>query len=112
MKSFEEPTMSKEIEILLKANAKGCLIVEKDSHVLLERDELLAAQQNGDYQEECVLLAPEKQIALSGPFPGCMQIGGARTKTLEYRLVAQTKHFVIFYSADEPVSFLESKSMD
>jgi len=104
--------MSKEIEILLKANAKGCLIVEKDSHVLLERDELLVAQQNGDYQEECALLAPEKQIELSGPFPGRMQIGGASAKNMGYRLVAQTKHFVIFYSADEPDPLLVSKSMD
>jgi hypothetical protein len=47
--------MGKEIEILLEANSKGCLIVEKDSNALWERNVLLEAQQDGLYQDEGLL---------------------------------------------------------
>lgn len=89
--------MGKEIEILLEVNSKGCLIVEKDSHALWERNELLEAQQDGRYQEEGLLLPPEPQVDVSGPFPGC--IPGATGISLDYRLLGQTKHFVIFCPA-------------
>ena len=94
--------MTKEIEILLKADAKGCLVVDKDSHICLERDDLLAAKRKGLYQEQAVLLAPERQSDWSGPFPGCMQLSGASAKYLRCRMVGQTKHFVMFYPAEGP----------
>jgi hypothetical protein len=52
--------MGKEIAILLEANSKGCLIVEKDSHALWERTKLLKAQQDGLYQEEKLLALPSQ----------------------------------------------------
>jgi hypothetical protein len=101
--------MPKEIEILVKAKAKGCLVVEKKSHLLLEGEELLAAQRDGLYQQESHLLPPEGQIALSAPFPGCMHLGGAAAKNHQYGSVGQTEHFVIFFPREESES---SDSLD
>jgi hypothetical protein len=92
--------MLKEIEILLRAQTKGCLIVGKESHLLLEGEELLAAQRDGLYQKESDLLPPQRQIELSGPFPGCMHFGGAAGRN-QYRSVGETEHCVIFYPAEE-----------
>jgi hypothetical protein len=99
----EELTMLKEIDILVRANSKGCLIVDKESHVLLEKEELLTAHRDGLYQEDNALLAPDKNIELSGPFPGCMQLGDG---TNWFRMVGQTEHFAIFYPADGEVPLL------
>jgi hypothetical protein len=93
--------MGKEIEILLEADSKGCWIVEKDSHFLWERKELLEAQRGGLYQEEGLLLSPEQQVDVSGPFPGCLP--GATGNRLEYRLLGQTKHFVMFLPTEGPL---------
>jgi len=102
--------MDKEIEILLEANSKGCLIVEKDSHALWERNELLEAQQEGLYQEEGILLPPEQQVEVTGPFPGC--VPGAAGINLDYQLLGQTKHFVIFLPAEGSVPPLRAKAPD
>jgi hypothetical protein len=93
--------MDKEIEILLEANSKGCLIVEKDSHALWERNELLEAQQEGLYQEEGHLFPPDQQVEVTGPFPGC--VPGATGTNPDYRRLGQTEHFVIFLPAEGPV---------
>src|SRR4051794_3021063 len=91
--------MRKEIDILQRALSKGFLVVNKESHVLLDDENWLSAQQSPLYQKECDLLAPEKQAELSGPFPGCMQLGGA-TRGSDYRMLGQTAHFAIFYPAE------------
>jgi hypothetical protein len=91
--------MIKEIDILLRASSKGCLIVDRESHVLLEEEELFAAQRDGLYQGKGELLAPGKGIELSGPFPGCMQLGGD-SKRFTYQMVGQTEHFAIFYPVE------------
>jgi hypothetical protein len=96
--------MHKEIEILLEANSNGCLIVEKDSHALCERNELLDAQQEGLYQEEGIPLSPEQQVEVSGPFPGCFPGGSGNNR--DYRLLGQTKHFVVFFPTVGPVPAL------
>jgi hypothetical protein len=93
--------MREEIQILLDADAKGCLVVEKDSHVLWERPELLEAQLNGRYRQEGNLLAPDERGEVSGPFPGCVQYTGATGR--DFTPVGQTQHFVIFYPSDGPV---------
>jgi hypothetical protein len=46
-------------------------------------------------------LPPQRQIELSGPFPGCIHFGGAAGRTHEYRSVGQTEHCVIFYPAED-----------
>jgi hypothetical protein len=84
----------KEIDILRRAISKGCLLVDKTSHVLLGKGYLLAAQGHGLYQEEDTLSAPGKQ-EVNGPYPGCTQFSGA-SKEFTYQLVGQTKHVAIF----------------
>jgi hypothetical protein len=93
--------MGEEIQILLEASANGCLIVEKESHVLWERDELLEARQNGRYRETVKLLPPDESVQLSGPFTGCMQLAGAKRADLDFRLLGQTPHFAIFTKGSE-----------
>lgn len=98
----------KEIDILLEANSNGCLIVEKDSQALWEQNELLEAQEEGLYQEKGLPLSPEQQTEVSGPFPGCVPGGSGVNQT--YRLLGQTKHFVIFFPAEGPVPALGIES--
>jgi hypothetical protein len=91
--------MAKEIETLLEAQSQGCWVVEKDTHVLWEREALVEARQGGGYQEEGEVWPADGQLDVSGPFPGCLQGGGATAAALEFRLVGQTKHFVLFMPA-------------
>jgi hypothetical protein len=90
----------KEIDILRRAHSKGCLLVNKESHVLLEDADFHAAQREGLYQEEDKLSAPDKRMEVSGPYPGCMRFSGD-SKKLTYEIVGQPKHFAIFYAAEE-----------
>ena len=85
--------MRREIDILLQAESKGCLIVEKATHVLWEREKLLVAEQSGLYQEVVPVSAPGREQEVTGPYPGCLQARG----DFEYRALGETKHFVIFY---------------
>jgi hypothetical protein len=93
-----------EIDILLKANAKGCLIVDKSSNVVLEGEELHAAHRDGLYRERDDLLPLNRPLEVSGPYPGCMQLAGFSAENHAYRLIGQTEHFVLFYpTTDEEV---------
>src|SRR5258707_823363 len=91
--------MTKESEILLEAGSKGCFVVEKDSHVLWDRGEILEAQRAGRFQEEDRFLPPDEQSDVSGPYPGCMQLAAATGDDLDFRMLGQTRHFVIFFPA-------------
>jgi hypothetical protein len=94
--------MSKEIDILLEASRQGCAIVDKDSHVLLEGEELKEAQGDGLYQEEGIR-SRKGPLEVSGPFPGCLQLGAATGDDLDFRVLGQTRHFVIFCPAKGPL---------
>src|SRR5437762_1336115 len=88
----------KEIDILVEAARKSCAVVEKASHVLWTYDGLVEARESGRFLEAGPLLPPDGPIDVSGPYPGCFQLGGAMTEATRYRLVGQTEHFVIFAS--------------
>ncbi len=90
--------MVKEIEVLLQADRQGCLIVDKNFHALLEREELEEAKGAGLYQEE-VVFSQDASIEVSGPYPGCPQLGAATKDDVDYRQLGQTQHFVIFLPA-------------
>ncbi len=94
--------MGKEIEILLEAHRQGCLIVDKDSHVLLEQENLDEATNEGRYQDEAIL-SGESSVEVSGPFPGCPQFGAAQKDEVDFRVLGQTQHFVIFFATTGPV---------
>lgn len=86
--------MHKEIDILLKAVSKSCMVVEKATNVLWDEAELLEARTSGQFQAEECLHPPSSQSGVSSPFPGCLQQAGGATTA--YHLVGQTEHFVIF----------------
>lgn len=77
--------MRKEIDILVKAARKNCAVVEKDSCLLWTPEELAAAQDAGCVQAPTHFLPPDQQAA---------PLGGRN-----YRLVGQTRHFIIFAPA-------------
>jgi hypothetical protein len=91
----------KQIDILVQAARKGSLVVEKATNLLWTQEELLEARESRLLQEESALLAPDERTAVSGPFPGCCQRGGATADREGYRPIGQTRHFVIF-AADPP----------
>jgi hypothetical protein len=103
--TLREAGARKEIELLLEADRQGCLLVDKDSHVLLERDELMEAQRQGLYQNDAGL-SHEGTIEVSSPFPGCVQYGAATNVALDFRIVGQTEHFVVFCPARRAVPSL------
>jgi hypothetical protein len=92
-----------EIDILLKAAGKSCAVVEKASHVLWTFEELVEAREAGRFQGEDQILAPDRHLEVSGPFPGCLQQTGAARAS--YRPVGQTEHFVIFAASEVGPSF-------
>src|SRR5947209_12755170 len=95
---LSECVTRKEIDLLLEADRQGCLLVDRDSHVVLERDALREAQAEGLYQNDGSF-SREGTIEVSSPFPGCMQLGAATEDALGFRVMGQTEHFVIFYPA-------------
>jgi hypothetical protein len=102
--------MSKEIDILLDAHRQGCLIVDKISHVLLEPDALVEATKKELYLTEGTV-SENGPSDVSGPFPGCMQLGASADGALGFRLLGQTEHFVIFFPAGVPTPRLARSHM-
>lgn len=88
--------MAREIDLVLGAAGRGCLVVEKTSHVLWTGPELAAACRVGCYPDEDTLGPPTEHPAVSGPYPGCLQQTGAATDFGQYPLLGQTEHFLIF----------------
>ena len=88
--------MTTEIDILVHAADKGCAIVEKESHQLWDSAELTEAAKLGGFAQEDSLEAPTEQVEISAPYPGCMQQSARPAQTEDYRLVGQTRHFLIF----------------
>jgi hypothetical protein len=88
--------MTTEIELLLKAEAKGLAVVDKETNVMWSRAELLQARDEGQFAGQDDLKAPDPHCPVTGPFPGCLNWGGADAGWYRARAVAQTSHFVIF----------------
>jgi hypothetical protein len=87
--------MAIEIDILAQAAGKGCAVIEKTSHRLWDKDDLVEAKGAGCFRDEDSLDEPPQQIDISGPYPGCLQQYAASAEA-NYRLVGQTKHFLVF----------------
>jgi hypothetical protein len=91
----KENTMHKEVDILMRAAGKSCAVVEKESHMIWTLEDLREAHALGRFQAEDRILPPDGQLEISGPYPGCLQLG-ADGVSARYRPVGQTEHFVIF----------------
>ena len=93
--------MWREIDILRKALAKDCAVVDKSTNILWSEEEVEQAAESSALDQEDSLLPPEGQIDVSGLYPGCMQQHGYMRQSPGYAPVGQTRHFVIFRTADE-----------
>jgi hypothetical protein len=88
--------MRREIDILVKAVAKKCALVEKASYALWTAEQLAEAASAGRFQEVSDLFPPDRQKETPSPLssdgPGA------------YRLVGQTRHFLILVAREpEPL---------
>jgi hypothetical protein len=97
--------MSREIDLVLHAAGNACLVVEKATNVLWTPDELREAGSAGQYQQEDRLAPAANEMAVSGPFPGCLQGAGAPQEWSRQHLIGQTRHFLLFVSPDRSATF-------
>lgn len=91
--------MSREKDILEHLVAAGCLVVEKATNRVWTLDEIVSAI---GLDGEDRILAADRPSAVSGPYPGCLQMGSAMDEFSGYPLLGQTEHFYIF--AQDPVA--------
>lgn len=91
--------MKREIDILQHLAAAGCLLVEKDTNRVWSQEETMTTR---EFQEADRVQSAEGVVDVSGPYPGCLQMSGARTEFDGYPLLGQTTHFYVF--AQDPVS--------
>jgi hypothetical protein len=88
--------MGREIDLLAAVDGDAFVVVEKATNQVWAPEELAAAREAGRYRGEDRLTAAEGDLAVSGPFPGCLQQAGAAADFVGYRAAAQTRHFLIF----------------
>lgn len=85
--------MRREIDILQHLAAAGCLLVEKATHCAWTPEEFAATDR---FQEADRIAPAEAAVDVSGPYPGCLQMGGSLTEFNGYPLLGQTRHFYVF----------------
>jgi hypothetical protein len=88
--------MAREIDLVLKAAWKDLPVVEKSSHAVWTEEELRAAALGAAFSDEDWLAPPTEEVDVSAPYPGCGRECGSAVDYGRYRLVAQTRHFLIF----------------
>jgi hypothetical protein len=89
--------MASELDVLLEAIGENCLVVDKDSNVLWNRDDLLACHEPGLLSADGRITLPDEgATAVTSIFPGCMSQVGAPEDYSRYVPVGQTKHFLVF----------------
>jgi hypothetical protein len=85
---------TKEIDLVLQLVRKGLIAVERDTNVLWTLEDLLEAQSAKDFQDNDEITPPSGEEAISGLYPGCLNMGNALTSEVEP--LAQTSHFLFF----------------
>jgi hypothetical protein len=88
----------KEIDILAWAAEGDFVIVEKESNRVWDVEEVREARAAGRFREEDRVVAPEG-FAVSGPFPGCLQMGASARGVGGYHAAGQTRNFIFFVPA-------------
>jgi hypothetical protein len=85
---------TKEIQLVLDLVRKGLIAVERDTNVLWSLEDLLGAQSGKEFQNNDRITEPSGEEAISGLYPGCLNMGSALTSDVEP--LAQTTHFLFF----------------
>jgi hypothetical protein len=94
--------MASEIDLLTDAYWNHCAIVEKETHGLWSKEELLEALALNEFEEPDELTVPdETNAAGTSIFPGCMHQGAALEDYSRYQVIGQTRHFLIFAKPNE-----------
>lgn len=89
--------MNREIDILLEAIQNNRAVVEKETNVLWSKEDLFQARTLDEYEEFDELTLPaEETLAVTSIYPGCLQMGAASGDYARYRVIGQTRHFLIF----------------
>jgi len=88
--------VAREIDLLTEAAAAAQTVVEKATNQTWELDDLREAAAAGRWKDEDAVQAAKESADVSGPFPGCLQRFGASEDFENYRLVGQTRHFLLF----------------
>jgi hypothetical protein len=92
--------MTTEIGILTGLDHARNVVVEKATNVLWTPDDLETVRDNPQYQHPDTLRSAEDEVAVSNPFPGCLQQFSALEENYHYQLVGQTRHFLVFQRPD------------
>src|SRR5260370_6220793 len=87
--------MAREIDLLTEAASCAQTVVEKATNQTWELVELREAESAGQWREEDELLPTAELFDVTGPFPGCLQRSGATEDFEHYRLLGQTRHFLL-----------------
>jgi len=88
--------MAREIDLLTEAASSAQTVVEKATNQTWELEQLREANSAGRWDQEDQLLPVMERTDVCGPFPGCLQRGGATEAFEHYRLLGQTRHFFVF----------------
>ena len=88
--------MAREIDLLTEAASRARTVVEKATNQTWELEELREAESVGRWGQEDELLPVVELMAVSSPFPGCLQRIGATEAFEHYQLLGQTRHFLLF----------------
>ena len=88
--------MACEMDLLTDAASRARTVVEKSTNQTWDLDELREAKAVGRWGQEDEVLPAVESADVSGPFPGCLHRSGAIEEFEHYRLLGQTKHFLLF----------------
>lgn len=82
--------MPTEREILERAAASRCLVIDKETHAPWVVEEM---GDDGSLDHDDVLAPPSTDVDFPTPFPGChSRLGGAA----DFEWIGQTRHYLIF----------------
>jgi hypothetical protein len=88
--------MACEIDLLAEAASHAQTVVEKATNQTWELEDLREAKVAGRWAAEDEVLPALGPMEVSSPFPGCLQRSGATEGFEHYRLLGQTRHFLLF----------------
>jgi hypothetical protein len=83
-----------EINLVLDLVEKGAAAVEKATHVLWSRDDLLEARSHQQFQHDDQITEPTGDEAVTSLYPGCPNMMGKIPGSGEP--IAETTHFLLF----------------
>jgi len=94
--------MTTEIQLLRKAVRKKLTVVEKATNLVWTEEDLGGMAGDVFAGEDGFSPPPAVAGPVSAPYPGCFAQYAAPADAGHFRLVGQTRHFLIFASAFHP----------